>query len=548
MILAAALLASSGPALANPQDPERLDLFFEARTAEALGNRGKAAEAYADLVFTGVADDRLAATAMTEAIGVGDFELASRIAKIERYHDVYNMDGRLWLLLREIELGEKSGDFEGALSLLVEDVRVSFDFIDPFVRAWTGVASPKVATQEHGLSQLVEMASDMPLRVHAPEQLAYMYLLLGRPDEALPHIERVMARGGGREAALRLSFADGLAHAGALDDAMALLEGEDAILVAARERLAAGKSLDARVTRPSEGLAEMMLALAVQLNNSSDPRLPLSFGQLARSVDPDNEEAAVITGLLLDAQDRADEALAVLRGADRRALLAPQVRDAELQVLLRAGRGEEAMTLAKADTQNSPGRPGVWARYGDTLSQADRHEEAADAYARERAMSPDDWTVWFLEAVARKEAGNWPAARDLLNSALSLAPEEPVILNYLGYVSLEQGEDLERADALIRAASALAPSDPSITDSLGWAYYKLGRFEQAADILGRAARLDPLQAEIHEHHGDALWQTGRTIEARFAWQAALTTAEEADRIARLGDKLEFGLTEANAAP
>lgn len=485
---------------------------------------------------------------MTEAIGVGDFALARRLAAVDRYHAAYNMDGRLWLLLRAVEAGEQEGDFTQALGLLTEDVRVSYDFIAPFVRAWSGVASGKPAAIDHGLAQMTGMGEDLPLRIHAPEQLAYMYLSLGRPEDAKPLIDRVLSRARGREAALRLNFADGLAAAGARDDALALLDGRDAVLIEARARLAAGKSLGMRVDRPSQALGELMLALAIQLNSASDPRLPLSFAQLARSVNPDNPEAAVITALLLDTQERPDEALAVLRTIDDRSPLAPQLRDSEIQVLLRADRGGEALKVAGRDTVDHPARPGVWARYGDALSEAKRWGEAADAYARERVRSPGEWQVLFLEAVARKEAGDWPAARDLLNTALSLAPEEPIVLNYLGYVSLEQGDDLERADALVRAASALAPGDPSITDSLGWAFYKLGRFEQAEEILGRAARLDPAQAEIHEHHGDVLWKLGRTIEARFAWAAARVSAEEAARIDRLDDKLEYGLTTANAAP
>ncbi|MBW0145157.1 tetratricopeptide repeat protein [Sphingomicrobium clamense] len=545
LILAASLFAT--PALASP-GPERLDLFFEARTAEALGDRERAAELYVELVESGAADDTLAANALTEAIGIGRFDLARRIAAVERHHDAYNMDGRLWLLMRAIENAEKDGDFSEALTLLTEDVRVSYDFIAPFVRGWAGVANKKAATQDHGLSQLTGMGDELPLRIHAPEQLGYMLLLLSRPDEALPYIEQRLAGARGREAALRLAYADGLAHAGALDEALRLLEGDDGLLVAARKRLSAGKSLGMRIEGPADGLAQLMVALAVQLNNASDPRLPLSFAQLARSVDPQDAEASVVTALLLDAQDRTDEALATLHGVRKTTPLKPQLRDTELQVLLNADRDEEALAIAMVDTERSPALPGVWARLGDAYSNLERWSEAADAYARERTLNPDDWTVLFLEAVAHNEAGDWETSKGLLNSAMALAPQEPVIMNYLGYISLEKGEDLERADALIRAASALAPRDPSITDSLGWAYYKLGRYEQAVEILARAARLDPLQAEIHEHHGDALWKAGRRIEARFAWQAALTTAEEEDRITRLDDKLQLGLTDANAAP
>ena len=537
----------AAPALASPVQ-ERTDLYFQARTAAALGDRDRAAELYADLVIAGAADDQLAATAMTEAIGIGRFDLATRIAGVERHHDAYNMDGRLWLLLRAMEEGEDSGDYADALTLLTEDVRVSYDFIAPFIRAWSGVASSKQAAQDHGISQIAEMGTDLPLGVHAPEQLGYMYLLLGRPKDALPHIEKALARSGGREAALRLAFADGLAGAGAPLEALRLLEGEDGILVDARERIRSGKSLGMKIKGPADALAQLMVAVAVQLNNASDARLPLSFAQLARSIDPGDGEASIVTALLLDAQERTDEALATLAQVSKSSLLKPQLRDTQLQILLNANRGEDALAIAKADVDQRPDQPGVWARYGDAFTNLERWEEAADAYSRERALNPDDWTVLFLEAVARNEAGDWETSKSLLNSAMALAPEQPVILNYLGYISLEKGEDLERADALIRAASALAPRDPSITDSLGWAYYKLGRYDQAVEILGRAAQLDPLQAEIHEHHGDALWKAGRTIEARFAWQAALTTAEEEDRIARLDDKLLLGLTETNAAP
>ena len=93
----------------------------------------------------------------------------------------------------------------------------------------------------------------------------------------------------------------------------------------------------------------------------------------------------------------------------------------------------------------------------------------------------------------------------------------------------------------------MSPDDASITDSLGWAQFKRGKVEEAIDTLQRAATKDPVQAEIHEHLGDALFTSGRRVEARFAWNAALITAEEG--IARrVRAKLDHGLTKANAAP
>ena len=129
---------------------------------------------------------------------------------------------------------------------------------------------------------------------------------------------------------------------------------------------------------------------------------------------------------------------------------------------------------------------------------------------------------------------------------MALAPNEPLILNFLGYAKLEHGEDLDVAEALIRKASELAPDDASITDSLGWALYKRGRLEEAITVLQKAAIGDPAQAEIQEHLGDALYAAGRRFEARFAWAAALATADQQD-MSRIQGKIEGGLNSSTAA-
>jgi len=141
----------------------------------------------------------------------------------------------------------------------------------------------------------------------------------------------------------------------------------------------------------------------------------------------------------------------------------------------------------------------------------------------------------------------WPEAKTELGKAMAAAPDNPIVLNFLGYGKLERGEDLDQAEAMIRKASAMRPDDASITDSLGWALYKRGQLAEAIETLRRAAAGDPAQSEIHEHLGDALFKAGRRIEARFSWNAALTTSDDKNR-QRLQSKLETGLNPANAAP
>ena len=134
-----------------------------------------------------------------------------------------------------------------------------------------------------------------------------------------------------------------------------------------------------------------------------------------------------------------------------------------------------------------------------------------------------------------------------MQQALALQPDQPVLLNFLGYAELEHRENLDAAEAMIRRASELAPEDASITDSLGWAQFKRGKVDDAIATLQRAAEKDPDQAEIQEHLGDALFKSGRRYEARYAWSAALVTAED-ETAARVKAKLASGLSSANAAP
>jgi Flp pilus assembly protein TadD len=182
-----------------------------------------------------------------------------------------------------------------------------------------------------------------------------------------------------------------------------------------------------------------------------------------------------------------------------------------------------------------------------------RHDDAAAAYGRAAALATAQglktelWPLLLLQASALENGKRWPESKTALERALAIAPNQPLILNFLGYAQLERGQNMDAAEAMIRKASELAPDDASITDSLGWAQFKRGKVDEAISTLQRAAEKDPDQAEIQEHLGDALYSSGRRLEARFAWTASLVTAED-EIAARVKAKLQSGLSPANAAP
>jgi tetratricopeptide (TPR) repeat protein len=280
---------------------------------------------------------------------------------------------------------------------------------------------------------------------------------------------------------------------------------------------------------------------------------PIGLIQVARYANPQNSSATALLALVLDAQGREEEALAALRTISPGDALISPVRDIQVRILSDEKRFNEAYQIAASAAASPDADAEDFSRLGDLYSAMKRRSEAADAYGRAIAMATaanqkaDLWTLQLLRASALEQANRWPEAKQALQAGLALNPDQPLLLNFLGYAKLERNEDVDAAEAMIRKASELAPDDASITDSLGWAEFKRGKVDDAIATLQRAAEKDPDQAEIQEHLGDALYKSGRRYEARFAWNAALVTAED-EIAARVKAKLSSGLTAANAAP
>ena len=189
-------------------------------------------------------------------------------------------------------------------------------------------------------------------------------------------------------------------------------------------------------------------------------------------------------------------------------------------------------------------------RLGRLLAQAKDFSGAAEAFHAAQSHYAADavpWALLLFEGSALEQADRWQEARATLERAANLAPNEAVLLNYLGYAQIERRQNVEAALALLKKASALKPDDSSITDSLGWAQFVTGNVEQAVPVLERAAASAPADVTINEHLGDALWAAGRRYEARYAWRAAAVFAE-GETAVRLAAKTKEGMKPEYAAP
>ena len=533
------------PALASAPSTDAARTYVAARAAALSGDHGRSAELLASLVESDAANPEITRRAVSEAISAGELRLALGLIDELPSKDL-PLDARLLVAANEIRAGRAT---RAAEMLAAPSQGAELAFFNPFILAWNAAEKRKPA---QALAAMAAIPDGSALGPAKAEHLALILLKLGRTAEADAHARQALVNAGGREQRLRLAFADGFLEAGDKARAAAIIEGIGIDAARARQRILSGRKTGLGVDSTAEAYSELLLRLAVDLNQLSNRGLPVGLAQIARFTAPDNANAALMLAVLLESRGRLDDAMAVLGTIDPGNGAGPQARDFAVRALAEAGRGEQALAIARAAAAESGADAGDHARLADTLSSLERHDEAAAAYQRAIALSgratPEErWPLYLLQAASYESADRWPQAKAALQAALALAPNQPLILNFLGYAKLERGEDLDVAEAMIRKANQLAPDDASITDSLGWALYKRGRLDQAIEVLQRAARTDPGQAEIHEHLGDALYRAGRKYEARFAWTAALTTAED-EMAKRVRAKIDAGLTAETAAP
>ncbi|HST37266.1 MAG TPA: hypothetical protein VLK25_11635 [Allosphingosinicella sp.] len=378
---------------------------------------------------------------------------------------------------------------------------------------------------------------------YAAEHRPLLLAALGRP-EAIDELIRAARSAGPRNARLRIAGAALLQRrdrAGALR----LLDAPGAPLAAARRAVAAGRPLPGAIDGPDDALAELLVRLALDLHTQELTALAAGFARIATWLAPDNSETWLVAAELLGQQDRERIAVPLLVNIRADDPFAATMRDQRIRLLVDGGDKEAALAAALAVTRGAGAAAPDWVQLGEVYLALDRQREAADAFGRALALRTDgdetqaEWVLWLMRGGALDKAGDWPQAREALRTAYRLAPEQPFVLNYLGYAQIIRAENVEESMRLLRDAHQRAPDSGAITDSLGWALYLQGDVAAAIPLLEQAAEGEAADVEINEHLGDAYLAAGRRVEARFAWAAALAYAE-GEAAARIRTKIDTG--------
>ena len=345
-------------------------------------------------------------------------------------------------------------------------------------------------------------------------------------------------------------------RAGRNDDADALRQSyltrhpESAILGLDGKEKPGGKS---ELRTAKDGAAEALFDASGLFARLNDRETALLLGQLGLYLRPDFPALQLVVADLLESFDRLADANRAYAAISPASPLSWIGRLSMAQNLDQLGQFDKAAATLRAMAKERPNDPEPLIQLGDLLRRHERFAEAIPVYDEAAARIPKldqrHWRLLYARGISLERAKQWDRAEADLLKALELEPDQPFVLNYLGYSWVEQGRNLDRAEALIRRAVELRPNDGYIVDSLGWVLYRLGHPQEAVPFMERAVELRPEDPVINDHLGDVYWSVGRQREARFQWRAALASDPEPDLRTTLEQKLERGLDkEANAAP
>jgi Flp pilus assembly protein TadD len=459
-----------------------------------------------------------------------------------------DQDGRELAQMVEQVARIRDGDLAGALAAIAAEEAVG-PLIDGLTSAWLHLGEGDMS---RAVAEFEEIASDGALAQIAQYHLALARAVVGDFEGA----DAILS--GETYGPLQVTSRGVRAHAQVLvqldrqADALELLDlaigsVPDPVLLALRDAIAADP------TRPydflisaQQGVAEVFYTLAQGLGSDSGPTLPLIYARAAHVIDPTHSDALLLAAELLIADDQphlAADTYAELP-ADQPAFITGQMGRAE--ALFEMDRQEDAVAVLQALAADHPDQTSVHARLGDMLRRMERFGEAIVAYDAAMAQidreQPRHWLLFYTRAISLEREGRWDEAEADFRHALELNPDQPQVLNYLGYSLVEQRRNLDEALDMIERAVAAEPRSGYIVDSLGWVLYRLERFDEAVAPMERAVELLPNDPIINDHLGDVYYMVGRFREAEFQWHRALSFEPEEEDAVRIRLKLEIGLT------
>ncbi len=535
--------ASAAPLLAISQPGN----YLAGLIASADRDTAAAEAYYREALRIDPRNPELIERAFSAALSNGNVPGASALAERLLARDPGNRLARLTLAVNQIN----RGDYAGARSEIQPKDAPSRDVTSALLTAWSYAGQGDLRRALDALDRIRDPSVGAFRDFHAG-------LIAGQLGNAGEAQRRLKAAYEADKNALR--FADGyarfLAAHGDRDGAMKVYAAYAAgaprhpIVERALTDLRTGRPLQPLVSTPKEGAAEALYGLGAAGIRQGDELPALVYLRLSIFLRPGDDLTSVTLANLFEEMKKDELAIAAYEAVPA---ASPLHDDSEIQaalVLDSLGKTDEAIKRLQAIVAAKPHDVDALSALAGVQRSAKMYNEAAATY--DAAISAvgiptkDNWTLFYFRGICYERAKDWPKAEDDFKKALELYPDQPLVLNYLGYSWVDQGVKLDEAFKMLRRAVELRPNDGYIVDSLGWAHYKLGQYSEATQTLERAVDLKPADPVLNDHLGDAYWRVDRKTEARFQWNHARDMKPEPDELPAILEKIDGGLPDAGA--
>jgi tetratricopeptide (TPR) repeat protein len=541
------------PAGLSPQDLSHLTpsgSYLAARHAGIERDAQAAAAFYRAALRHDPKNGELLERAFLSLLADGEMDeavrLADRIVQIDKTHRV----ARLVLGVRAI----KQKQYQAARQNLAQSMRGPIaDLTGTILTAWTLAGSNETRT-----------AIETVDRLNGPEWYAafkdlHAGLILdlgGNRKDAGKRLERAHALDANQIRAVQ-AYGSWVSRNQGKDDALNVFGAFDKALprhplvVEAIDRVKGGQKLAPLVESPQSGAAELLYGLGAALGRQGGEDLALVYLQLAIYLDPEQPLALLTLADLYETLKKPALALKLYQKVPENS---PLRRNADIQMAIdldSLDRTDEAKKRLEKLIADRPGDLEAVRALGDILRGRKQFAECANVYSKGVDAIPNpekqNWVIFYFRGICYERSKQWQLAEADLKKALDLYPEQPHVLNYLGYSWVDQGINLDDGMRMIRRAVEQRPDDGYIVDSLGWAYFRISNYDEAVKNLERAVELKPEDPTINDHLGDAYWKVGRFLEAAFQWSHARDLGPDPDELARIEAKLKSGLLDENAS-
>lgn len=513
-------------------------LFLAGEAALSDGKTGEASVYFDRARLEGGDPDLLSERSMTAALLAGDITRAAAMAPSgETASEAFR---RLGALVQAVELmalnkGERAREIltSGAIGF---PHRSAAAMLAPWAAAQAGDLDAAVARPEVGDDRMAAYLGQFGQ--------ALLYERARRYDEAETNFK---ALGGGPSPSdiVVLDYGAFLERRGRRADAIALYDEalsrapENLGVKAARAR-AAAKKAPPPMPPLREGAAQAMLGQAVAMIAAKQSQIGMAYLRLALRLDPERDEAWLMLGDLLSESGDLVAARHAYGKVHPDAVTYPAARAKLIWTYQSGEDSETALKLAREAAAS--GDRDALVTLADLLRANKQHAEAVEVLSRVMSgATKADWRLLFARAVSYEQLDRWPEAETDLQAALKLQPDEPELLNYLGYLWIDRGDHLQEALGMVQRAVASEPKSGAMVDSLGWAYYRLKDYPKAVETLEAAIELEAGDPDINNHLGDAYWRVGRQDEARFQWRRVLSLNPDEKMKAEAEAKIARGL-------